>query len=123
MVGFTISPVLWKQFFHGGKNKGGLSAGRCQTPALRLVYENQLDIDAEPGKKVFETIGYFTQHNLPFKLNHDFEINDDIEDFLEESVNFEHKLLKPKKPTQSTRKAPMPFSTSSLQQRASNELQ
>lgn len=122
MVGFTISPVLWKQFFHGGKNKSGLSAGRCQTPALRLVYENQLDIDSEPGKKVFETIGYFTKHNLQFKLNHDFEINDDIEDFLENSVNFEHKLLKPKKPTQSTRKAPMPFSTSSLQQRASNEL-
>ena len=60
MVGFTISPVLWKQFFHGGKNKSGLSAGRCQTPALRLVYENQMEIDAEPGKKVFETMGYFT---------------------------------------------------------------
>ena len=56
MVGFTISPVLWKQFFHGGKNKSGLSAGRCQTPALRLVYENQMEIDAEPGKKVFETM-------------------------------------------------------------------
>jgi len=122
MVGFTISPVLWKQFFHGGKNKSGLSAGRCQTPALRLVYENQMEIDAEPGKKVFETMGYFTKHNLPFKLNRDFEKNDDIENFLEDSVNFTHVLEKPNKPTSSTRKAPLPFSTSSLQQRASNEL-
>ena len=122
LVGFTISPVLWKQFFHGGKNKSGLSAGRCQTPALRLVYENQLDIDNEPGKKVFETTGHFTKHNLPFKLNHEFETNDNIEEFLEESVNFDHVLEKPNAPTNSIRKAPLPFSTSSLQQRASNEL-
>ena len=59
MVGFTISPVLWKQFFHSGKGKSGLSAGRCQTPALRLIYDNQKEIDAAPGKKVYETIGYF----------------------------------------------------------------
>tara|TARA_B100000795_G_scaffold168307_1_gene126735 strand:+ start:2697 stop:4994 length:2298 start_codon:yes stop_codon:yes gene_type:complete len=121
LVGFTISPVLWKQFFHGGK-KGGLSAGRCQTPALRLVYENQLEIDGEPGKKIFETTGYFTEKDLPFKLSKDFEEQKVIEDFLEESVGFEHEICKPKKPTISKRKAPIPFSTSSLQQRASNEL-
>ena len=121
LVGFTISPVLWKQFFHGGK-KGGLSAGRCQTPALRLVYENQQDIDAEPGKKVFETTGHFTKKNLPFKLTKDFEEQGAMEDFLEASIEFKHEIQTPKKPTLSKRKAPMPFSTSSLQQRASNEL-
>jgi len=122
MVGFTISPVLWKQFFHGGKNKTALSAGRCQTPALRLVYDNQRDIDNEPGKKEFETTGYFTERNLPFKLNHNFEKQDIVEEFLVDSVNFDHTLLKPKDPTSSTRTAPVPFSTSTLQQRSSNIL-
>ena len=37
LVGFRISPVLWKYLYHNKDN--GLSAGRCQTPALRLVYE------------------------------------------------------------------------------------
>ena len=124
MVGFTISPTLWKQFFHGGsrKKKGGLSAGRCQTPALRLVYENQLEIDNEPGKKVWETTGNFTSKNLLFKLNHQIKEENKIEDFMVESVNHDHKMLKPQNPSISTRKAPLPFSTSSLQQRASNQL-
>ena len=122
MVGYTISPTLWKQFFHGGKKKGGLSAGRCQTPALRLIYENQIDIDNEPGKKVWETTGEFTNKKRIFKLNYEFMDMNKMEDFMEESVNFDHQLLKSEAPTQSVRKAPLPFSTSSLQQRASNEL-
>jgi len=43
IVGFTMSPLLWKKFYHG-KGKESLSAGRCQTPALRLVYENYKEI-------------------------------------------------------------------------------
>ena len=39
IVGFTTSPILWK--FISRKAEKGLSAGRCQTPALRLVYENE----------------------------------------------------------------------------------
>ena len=42
LVGFTISPVLWKHIYRNRDNS--LSAGRCQTPALRLVYENDLEI-------------------------------------------------------------------------------
>ena len=122
LVGFTISPTLWKQFFHGGKSKGGLSAGRCQTPALRLVYENQKEIDESPGKKVWEVTGNFTNKNLDFKLNHNFTDQDKIEDFMEESANFTHIMLKPNKPSVTTRRAPQPFSTSTLQQTASNVL-
>ena len=42
IVGFTISPLLWKNI---SRTKIGLSAGRCQTPALRIIYENQKEID------------------------------------------------------------------------------
>ena len=40
LVGFTISPILWKHI----TRKKQLSAGRCQTPALRLIYDNDIDI-------------------------------------------------------------------------------
>ena len=45
-----------------------------------------------------------------------------MEEFLVDSVNFEHQLLSPGDPTDSIRRAPLPFSTSTLQQKASNEL-
>ena len=49
MVGFTISPILWK---HISRNtKTGLSAGRCQTPALRIIYDRQKEIGENYGKK------------------------------------------------------------------------
>ena len=49
LVGYKISPLLWENI----SRNSGLSAGRCQTPALRLVYENQKDIDLNPGKSVY----------------------------------------------------------------------
>ncbi len=121
LVGFTISPVLWKKFFCSGKSRSGLSAGRCQTPALRLVYDNQKDIEESPGTKTFEIKGYFTAKNLEYKLNYGFKTNQETETFLEDSVDFQHEI-KPIVASTSIRRAPLPFSTSSLQQRASNEL-
>ena len=57
LVGFTISPYLWK---HVSRNsKDGLSAGRCQTPALKLIYEREEEIKNSPGEKVYDTIGNF----------------------------------------------------------------
>lgn len=125
LVGFKISPILWEHISR--KSKTGLSAGRCQTPALRLVYDNQKDIDASPGKKVYNTTGYFTQMNLGFALNHNFEIigfNTEVntmEQFLEDSVEHKH-LYTCSKPKQTTKNPPTPFTTSSLQQKASSEL-
>merc|ERR1711966_174536 len=63
LVGYTISPTLWTS----DKNNK-LSAGRCQTPAFRIVYDNQLEIDKEPGKRAFETTGYFLKDDLDFQL-------------------------------------------------------
>lgn len=125
IVGYKISPMLWKHI--SSNTKSGLSAGRCQTPALRLVYDNHKEIENSPGKKVYNTTGYFSQMNLGFSLNHSFEIisfnttTNTMEQFLEESVEHKH-IYTCSKPRQTTKNPPPPFTTSSLQQKASSEL-
>ena len=119
LVGYKLSPVLWKYVSRNAKT--GLSAGRCQTPALRLVYENQKEIEASPGKKVYTTTGYFTAHKLPFVLTHNHEGEEAMSTFLETSVNFKHTYsCGPMRNT--TKTPPMPFTTSTIQQVANNEL-
>jgi len=119
LVGFNISPVLWQNI---SRTKKGLSAGRCQTPAVRLIYDNQKEIDESPGKKVYNTTGYFTDKNLPFVLNYSYDNEDKLVEFLEETTEHKH-MLSNEKPKDSIRKAPQPFTTSGLQQVSSNELQ
>lgn len=119
LVGYMISPVLWDQIAR--KSKKGLSAGRCQTPALRLIYENQKEIDASPGEKVYNTVGFFTALSLPFALDSQWVEETKVMDFLEETVNFDH-VFDRSNPRDATKKPPQPFSTSALQQMASNEL-
>ena len=118
LVGYHISPQLWTHIASNVKNS--LSAGRCQTPALRLVYDNQKDIESSPGKMVYNTTGYFTKLNLPFTLSRHYDMPQDVEEFLEESVNHDHvfSLTTPKK---TTKNPPSPFTTSALQQKASSE--
>tara|TARA_R110001592_G_scaffold63219_9_gene193534 strand:- start:4413 stop:6692 length:2280 start_codon:yes stop_codon:yes gene_type:complete len=116
LIGFKISPVLWKKI----SIKSGLSAGRCQTPALRLIYENQKDIDNSPGTKVYTTTGYFTSKNIPFILNKDYDEELEVKTFLEKSVNYDH-IYDYDVQKESIKKAPTPFTTSTLQQSSSNE--
>ena len=119
LVGFKLSPILWSKIQY--KTKKGLSAGRCQTPALRLIYDNQVEIDNSPGKKVYNTTGYFTSQNLDFSLDFNHEGEDAMGEFLEESVNHDH-MFSCGKVRNTTKKPPSPFTTSALQQAASNEL-
>ncbi len=119
LVGFMVSPLLWKHISRNSKK--GLSAGRCQTPALRLVYDNQKEIDKSPGRQVYNTTGYFTTHNLPYVLNFNYEDPSKMETFLENSVDFDHKYQCGKS-RKTTKNPPTPFTTSALQQAASNEL-
>ena len=116
LVGFTISPILWKFI----SRKSGLSAGRCQTPALRIIYDNANDISENPGKLVYETS--FQYKELLFKLNNHFSKPESVEKFLVSSKEFEHVLKCGAVRENIIKKPPIPLTTSILQQKASNEL-
>lgn len=119
LVGFTISPILWNCVSKTHDNS--LSAGRCQTPALRLIYDNYIDIKQSPGKLIYDITGYFTSLNLLFELNKQFTTEVQVQEFLEacKSWEFMYSTIAPKK---TIKKAPEPLTTSTLQQLASNDL-
>ena len=121
LVGFKVSPILWKNI----SGKSGLSAGRCQSSALRLVYDNYKEIKERKGKKRYQTIALFHEPNisssLPFELNNKFKKQKIVEDFLEESVFFDH-TLKNTSEKKVMKSPPNPLTTSKLQQKASNDL-
>jgi len=121
LVGFKISPILWKCIVKGKENS--LSAGRCQSPALRLIYDNEKDIKEAKERKVYNVIGYFTNLNLPFDLHPEgkYENEEDMTDFLDGSIAFQH-IYTCDKPIKVFKKPPEPFTTSRLQQVSSNEL-
>ena len=114
LVGYKLSPLLWKHV------QDGLSAGRCQTPALRLIYDNQREIEKTPGKQCYTVTGYFTGKNIPFILNYEETEQTRLHEFIQESLTHPHIFKQPQLKSKS-RAAPQPFSTSSLQQTASNE--
>lgn len=119
LVGFTISPVLWK---HISQNKkSALSAGRCQTPALRLVYDNENDIKENPGKKCYGITGYFTDKNIKYLLTDVLDTSSDCETFLEKSVYHSHMMVNTK-PKRIEKEQPKPLTTSDIQQKASSVL-
>lgn len=119
LVGFKVSPTLWS---HLPKEKDVvLSAGRCQTPALRLVYENEQERNTCNAQMVYKTIGYFTNLNLVFELTRAFESVEDTMTFLRGSVKFSHEYTC-SNPVTIYKHPPEPFTTSRIQQVASNEL-
>ncbi len=120
LVGFKISPLLWKYLYNDKDN--GLSAGRCQTPALRLVYDNEMEKKKSGGiEKSYKTTGYFTSRNLEFVLSHNYDKEENLINFLEKSKKFEHKISLGS-PRDVAKAPPKPFSTSNLLQTASNTL-
>ena len=120
LVGFKVTPVLWKCIASPGK-ENALSAGRCQTPALRVIYENEKEIKETNERKVYNTTGYFTNSNLPFKLSTEYESEDAITNFLNGSLKFQH-IYSCSHPVKILKSPPEPFTTSRIQQVASNEL-
>lgn len=119
LVGFKVSPHLWKHV-RGGKTNA-LSAGRCQTPALRLIYDNEKARISAGAEKRYKTTGYFTSQDIEFHLGHEFENEEDVEPFLESSKSHKH-ILTLEKEKDVKKGAPKPFNTSRLLQAASNQL-
>jgi DNA topoisomerase-1 len=66
ILGYTISPILWK---HIDNNSGGtLSAGRCQTPTLRLLYDRHMETSSNKSELYeYKLMGYFTKYHIPFQ--------------------------------------------------------
>lgn len=118
IVGFEMSPVLWK------KVKTGLSAGRVQSVAVRLVVEREQEIREFKPTSTFKIEGIFlneTKQEISAKLKGDFKEESDAEAFLNQSKDTEFKVLNVEtKP--GTRSASAPFTTSTLQQEASSRL-
>ncbi|WP_312090529.1 type I DNA topoisomerase [Chryseobacterium sp.] len=118
IVGFEMSPVLWK------KVKPGLSAGRVQSVAVRLVVEREKEIRSFVPKASFKLDGIFlndANQEISAKLKKDFNKESEAENFLESAKNTEFKVLNVEtKP--GSRSASAPFTTSTLQQEASSRL-
>ena len=75
LVGYKISPYLWKYLYNNKSNS--LSAGRCQTPALRLIYENHNNRTNELEEK-YKIYGKFFSKNIKFQLNKDISTSKDV---------------------------------------------
>ncbi len=132
LVGYKLSPLLWK------KIKKGLSAGRVQSVAVRLVVEREREIEAFVPKEYWSITGVFEGSNPPsfkarlFKYKGKYVINREKEEFLIQNEAEAEKLIKElegyryilSKVDKKLRKRnpPQPFITSTLQQEASKTL-
>ena len=116
LVGFKISPLLWRRV-----SDNSLSAGRCQTPALRLVYENEMEAKAKTAAAKHKVSAQFFAQNLKFDLNTEFDDESGVLAFLKASPTHVHELIVGAQKV-STRSPPKPFNTSALLQAVSNSL-
>ena len=118
LVGFKISPLLWKYLYCNKTNS--LSAGRCQTPALRLVYDNAQEKNA--AITTYKITAIFLEKRLKFCLQTKCEISrEQVQQFLEMTKNHQH-ILSVGKSKDTFQSAPKPFNTSQLLQTASSRL-
>ncbi len=118
LVGFELSPILWK------KIKFGLSAGRVQSVAVRLVVERERDIQSFEIQNFFKVVADFIIEGnkvLSAELSKRFDNEEEANQFLESCINQSFSIsdldIKPAK-----RNPAPPFTTSTLQQEASRKL-
>ncbi|CUB09274.1 DNA topoisomerase 1 [Bacillus cereus] len=123
LVGYNISPLLWK------KVKKGLSAGRVQSVAVRLIIEREREIQSfEPeefwtiktefvkGKDTFEA-SFYGVDGEKVQLTNETQVNEIIEQLKDNAFSVENVTRKERK-----RNPALPFTTSSLQQEAARKL-
>jgi DNA topoisomerase-1 len=118
LVGFELSPVLWK------KVKYGLSAGRVQSVAVRLIVEREKEITNFVSESTYKVSAYFLnadQKVFKADLPKRFKSKKEAVSFLEACSNSTFTISSlTKKPAKKSPSAP--FTTSTLQQEASRKL-
>ncbi|MBK9933918.1 MAG: type I DNA topoisomerase [Cytophagaceae bacterium] len=122
LVGFQLSPVLWKKIKAGDRKN--LSAGRVQSVTVRIVVEREREIESFQSKSSFKVVAQFLVEKnkvLTAELGKNFETEGEAQKFLQDCVPAIYKIngleVKP------TTKSPAPpFTTSTLQQEASRKL-
>jgi len=117
LVGYELSPVLWK------KVRTGLSAGRVQSVAVRLIVEREREIRAFAAESSYKIVAVFTinEQELRAELATKLPTKDDARTFLEAAAgaifNVDDIATKP-----GSRNPGAPFTTSTLQQEAARRL-
>jgi DNA topoisomerase-1 len=117
LVGYELSPVLWK------KVRPGLSAGRVQSVAVRLIVDRERDIKAFEPETKFKVTAQFSveKADLPAELNTRFETIEETRQFLEANKGAKYTVQSIEQ-SPGTRSPGAPFTTSTLQQEASRRL-
>lgn len=118
LVGFELSPVLWR------KVKQGLSAGRVQSVAVRLIVEREREIQKFEAASSYRVVAEFTNGDKQLfkaELPQRFSTKEEAQHFLEQSSKSSFTVDKvEKRPGKKTPAAP--FTTSTLQQEAARKL-
>ena len=118
LVGFELSPILWR------KVKQGLSAGRVQSVAVRLLVEREREINSFESKVYYKVVGQFiNKEGRSFKaeVNSRLDTLEEAQDFLQKCIDARFSVANLEK--KSAAKSPAaPFTTSTLQQEAARKL-
>ena len=117
LVGFELSPILWR------KIQRGLSAGRVQSVALRLVVDREKEIIAFQNTPYYKVEAQFVVDGVKVKglLDTRFETLEQARAFLEESIGASYTVASVEK-KDAVRFPAAPFTTSTLQQEAARKL-
>jgi DNA topoisomerase-1 len=117
LVGYELSPVVWR------KVPGGKSAGRVQSPALKLVVEKEREIEGFKAAETFKVSGDFAKSNqtLSAKLSTDFDSEKAAFDFLNGLIGAKY-IIYDINTTPGQRNPGPPFTTSTLQQECNARL-
>ena len=123
IVGYSISPILWK------KVKKGLSAGRVQSVALKLIIDRENEINAFKPKEYWTIDGTFKKGTRQFQASFygmngkkmKLATNDDVKNVLSHIEGDEFTVESVEK-KERKRNAPLPYTTSSMQQDAANKI-
>jgi DNA topoisomerase-1 len=117
IVGFELSPVVWQ------KVPGGKSAGRVQSPAVRLLVEREREVEKFDSDSSFKVTATFKHQGeeINAELPKKFSSEDEAHEFLKKLIGAEFKVSDISK-SPSVRKPSAPFTTSTLQQEANSRL-